>query len=339
MQFIDGNNQLYKQQKMKRSILIIILFFFISCKQNAQTPDEKINSTDILEKDNDLDRKILCLKEFYSSVYGSDDNKEYLKEKYVSKRVLKRIDSLTGGENLILDYDPFIQGQDYNSTSIKKTLKIVPLNNTNNFRVSFLLFGNKDEQRTNIDVALQKNEKGNYLINSILNDEYLNFKDDFSKTITQQNSFYVLDSGNLKLQKDIFEIYILEKTENRNKDNVQHNSNPILLYKNGKKFTENKNLIFSYNDNCPADGFQKIISKNNFFTFEQTYCRDFLLVYSYTTFKIDTKTKDVYLFKYGEEYTDRSNINKDIPAKVKTVKDFGIVKFEYVTEKFLLQLL
>ncbi|MPS72950.1 MAG: DUF3828 domain-containing protein [Chryseobacterium sp.] len=322
---------------MKKTILIIILFFFMGCKQNAQTPNEKVNTEDKLKKDNDIDRKILSLKEFYYSVYGSDDNREYLKKRYVSERVLKRIDSLTSdGDNLILDYDPFIQGQDYNSASIKRTLKIISLNNKDKFRVSFLLFGNKDEKRTNIDVALQKNEKENYLINSILNDEYLNFKDDFSKT--EQNKFYVLDSVNLKIQTDVYKICVLEKLKNKNKENIQHNSNPIILYKNGNKITENKNLIFLYNDNCPADGFQKVVSKHNYFTIEQSYCKDFLFVSSYTTFKVDTKTKNVYLYKYGEEYTDRSNPDRDIPAKIKTVEDFGTIKFEDVTAYFLLQL-
>lgn len=311
--------------------------FLLGCKQEIKATDT-IQIYDSLQTKNDTEKANEFLKEFYFSVYGSDKNNEILKKKYLSERILKRIDSLTSNENdLILDYDPFIQGQDFNSSSIKKTLKIVPLDNKDEFRISFLLFGSRGEKRTNIDVALQKNGNGNYLINNILNDEYLNFKDDTSKK--EQNGFYVLDSTNINIQKDVYKISVLEKIENKNKKNAQHNSNPIILYKNGKKIVQSNNLIHPYNDNCPADGFQRLVSKNNYFTIEQSYCKEFLFVSSYTTFKIDEKSGYILLHKYGEIYTDRSNPDQSISDKTWTEKDFGVIKFEYVTEELLLKLL
>jgi hypothetical protein len=310
--------------------------FLLGCKQEIKATTT-IQIYDSLQTKNDTEKAIKFLKEFYFSVYGSDENNEILKKKYLSERILKRIDSLTSNENdIILDYDPFIQGQDYNSSSIKKTLKIVPLDNIDEFRISFLLFGSRDEKRTNIDVALQKNGNGNYLINNILNDEYLNFKDDTSKK--EQNGFYVLDSINLNTQTDTYKISVLEKIENKNKKNAQHNSNPIILYKNGKKIAQNNNLIYPYNDNCPADGFQRIVSKNNYFTIEQTYCKDFMFVQSYTTFKINDDGS-ILLHRYGEEYTDRSNPDKDIKNIIKTPKEFGRIKFENITGDFLRKLI
>ncbi len=323
---------------MKKLIcFLLISMLLLGCKQEIKATNT-IQNYDSLQTKNDTEKAIKFLKEFYFSVYGSDENNEILKKKYLSERVLKRIDSLTSNENdLILDYDPFIQGQDYNGSSIKKTLKIISLGSKDKFRVSFLLFGNKDEKRTNIDIALQKNKKGNYLINCILNDEYLNFKDNFSQE--EQNKFYVLDSANLKMQKNTYKISVLEKTENKNKENVQHNSNPIILYKNGKKIAQSNNLIYPYNDNCPADGFQRLVSKNNYFTIEQSYCKEFLFVSSYTTFKIDEKSGYILLHKYGEIYIDRSNPDESISDKTLTAKDFGVIKFEYVTEELLLKLL
>lgn len=58
-----------------------------------------------------------------------------------------------------------------------------------------------------------------------------------------------------------------------------------------------------------------------------------MYVQSYTTFKIN-KGK-ITLHKYGEEYTDRSNPEKDIPSLLKTEKDFGEISFENVTKDFL----
>lgn len=154
--------------------------------------------------------------------------------------------------------------------------------------------------------------------------------------------FYVLDSTIINLKKIGFKIFALEKDEIKSKDNAQHNSNPIIiLQKKGnqyQKVNDNYNLIFKYDDNCPADGYGGIVSKNNYFTIQQIFCVDFLFVNSYTTFKIDENTGDINLHKYGEEYTNRSNTMLKIPSKTWSIKDFGIVKFESVNGVFLINL-
>lgn len=83
--------------------------------------------------------------------------------------------SLTMDDNLILDYDPFIYGQDWDENVLIKSLEIKPLKNKNEYRVSFFRFEKNDEKRTNIDLLLKNNSEGKPLIYSILNDEYLNF--------------------------------------------------------------------------------------------------------------------------------------------------------------------
>jgi len=156
--------------------IFVIITIFIGCNNNSQTTNIEKNKQANIE--NDTKAGLNMIKQFYGQFYTKvDPDSENLKKKYVSERVLKRLDSLTSdGENLILDYDPFIKGQDYDANTIKKTLEISPLKNKNEYRVSFFLFGEKDEKRTYIDILSKKDKSGNFKIYSILNDEYLNFR-------------------------------------------------------------------------------------------------------------------------------------------------------------------
>ena len=78
--------------------------------------------------------------------------------------------------------------------------------------------------------------------------------------------------------------------------------------------------------------------KNNYFTIEQVYCKDFLFANSYTTFRFDEKTNEFVMHKYSEAYTNRSNPDKLIPNKIKTIKDFGKIQFEAITQELLMKL-
>jgi hypothetical protein len=152
---------------------------------------------------------------------------------------------------------------------------------------------------------------------------------------------YILDSAMLNWKDQVFKILALEKKAN-DKENAQHNSLLIIILKKVEnEFIEvksNKNIVFKYDDNCPADGFQKIAVKNNYFTIEQVYCKDFLFVNSYTTFRFDEKTNEIVMHKYSEAYTNRSNPDKLIPNKIKTIKDFGKIQFEAITQELLMKL-
>jgi len=165
--------------------LFILLLILASCKNNSAASQNKM-TTDTKNLNNDTIQGIKTIKEFYLLRYGSDtlpnhSDRESLKRKFVSDRILNRIDSLNSdGENLIVDYDPFIQGQDYLGHVIRNTLIIRPLANKNEYRVSFLQFGEDQEKRIFVDVLLKKNENGDFLIYSILNDRYLNFNNNIS---------------------------------------------------------------------------------------------------------------------------------------------------------------
>jgi hypothetical protein len=181
MLYTDGINNFIKINTYMKKILLLffLMLIFTNCKDSSHTV-QNILVSNVTNSNIDTIQGIKTLKEFYLKFYGSDtifDDKN-LKRKFVSERIIKRIDSLSDEEDLILDYDPFIQGQDYFGHIIRKTLEIKPLKNKDEYRVSFLLFGEKNEKRTCVDFLLKKVEKENFLIYSILNDEYLNFNND-----------------------------------------------------------------------------------------------------------------------------------------------------------------
>jgi hypothetical protein len=177
-----------------------------------------------------------------------------------------------------------------------------------------------------------------FKINELSKNDIAQKKDE----IIVPKGFYILDSTIINLKNVKYKILTLEKEKIRNKDNAQHNSNPIIILEKTtsdyRKINDNYNLVFKYDDNCPADGYGGIVSKYNYFTIQQIVCQDFLFVNSYTTFKIDENNNEIYLHKYGEEYTDRSNPDRKIPVKSWAKKDFGQVIFKNVTEDFLKKL-
>ena len=151
-----------------------LLALFIGCKQSNQN----INSTkkEDLQKDLSIitnDKGVGFLKEFYTKYYGEYRDRRGI-ENYVSSRILMRMDSLTKGDELILDYDPFIKGQDWDINILINSLEIKLLDDENKYRVSFFRNENNDE-KTKIDFLLKNNSEGKLLIYSILNDKYLNF--------------------------------------------------------------------------------------------------------------------------------------------------------------------
>ena len=212
------------------------------------------------------------------------------------------------------------------------SLNISPFINKNIITIKYSI--KKVFKRKTIVLSEEKEEKkDDFIIQNSTN------KISDKLTIALPKGFYILDSTMINLKTKNYKILTLEKEEIKNKDNAQHNSNPIVILEktNNKYFEKSRNydLVFKYDDNCPADGYGGIVSKNNYFTIQQIFCMDFLFVNSYTTFKIDKNTNTIYLHKYGEEYTNRSNPDEKIPTRIWATKDFGNVAFENVTEDFL----
>ena len=165
---------------MKRIIIIFILIAFISCR-------DKKNANNAAAESTDTEVAIATLKAFYSSVYnGSLDNREVLFKQYVSKQLLEKIDELSA--DMTLDYDPFIDGQDFFADVLNSTLKITPLENKNEYRCCFLLFGDTDEKETCIDLLLEKDKDGHFVISKILNDDILAGKRDVMPSDIQETT-------------------------------------------------------------------------------------------------------------------------------------------------------
>ena len=165
---------------MKRIIIIFILIAFISCR-------DKKNANNAVAESTDTEVAIATLKAFYSSVYnGSLDNREVLFKQYVSKQLLEKIDELSA--DMTLDYDPFINGQDFFADVLNSTLKITPLENKNEYRCCFLLFGDTYEKETCVDYLLEKDKDGHFVISKILNDDILAGKRDVMPSDIQETT-------------------------------------------------------------------------------------------------------------------------------------------------------
>ena len=165
---------------MKRIIIIFILIAFISCR-------DKKNANNAAAESTDTEVAIATLKAFYSSVYnGSLDNREVLFKQYVSKQLLEKIDELSA--DMTLDYDPFIDGQDFFADVLNSTLKLTPLENKNEYRCCFLLFGDTNEKETCVDYLLEKDKDGHFVISKILNDDILAGKKDVMPNDIQETT-------------------------------------------------------------------------------------------------------------------------------------------------------
>lgn len=199
---------------------MFIFMAFISCK-------DKKNANNVATEPTPTDTEvaIATLKAFYSSVYnGSLDNQEVLFKQYVSKQLLEKIDELSA--DMTLDYDPFIKGQDFFADVLNSTLKITPLENKNKYRCCFLLFGDTNEKETCIDLLLEKDKDGHFVISKILNDDILAGKrdvmlSDIQETtidykglvqllkleckVSNKEGFYKLNCQNIKVANEIEE--------------------------------------------------------------------------------------------------------------------------------------
>jgi hypothetical protein len=158
------------------------------------------------------------------------------------------------------------------------------------------------------------------------------------------SNYYVYDSVLIQTEKSTYKVLSIEKK--KEKDNLAgwHFNLPIVVLKERKKGSEyyklyeNSKLVFGKDNDCPADGYIRVISKNEYFTIEQVFCSDSKFVNSYTTFRFHKNLDKIHLYKYGEQYTDRSNPEKIFPDRIWTIKDFGDVNFEEVTADFLIKL-
>ena len=298
---------------MKRIIIIFILIAFISCR-------DKKNANNVAAESTDTEVAIATLKAFYSSVYnGSLDNQEVLFKQYVSKQLLEKIDKLSA--DMTLDYDPFIKGQDFFADVLNSTLKITPLENKNEYRCCFLLFGDTDEKETCVDYLLEKDKDGHFVISKILNDDILAGKRDVMPSDDDSDLGKILFRKKMDINKDgIEDRFIVYDSGN---DDLFVTIKIVLSNKNREKLFFNSKIINK--TITSGEGFRDISFENRFFTIEENTSTDPIQI-KYTTFSIDYKTNEIFLYKV--EVSNIFNNASDDFDIIRTQKDFGKVSFE-----------
>ena len=300
---------------MKRIIIIFILIAFISCrdKKNANNVATEPTPTD-------TEVAIATLKAFYSSVYnGSLDNREVLFKQYVSKQLLEKIDELSA--DMTLDYDPFIDGQDFFADVLNSTLKITPLENKNEYRCCFLLFGNTYEKETCVDYLLEKDKDGHFVISKILNDDILAGKRDVMPSDDDSGLGKILFRKKMDINKDGIEDRFI--VYDSGDDALFATIKIVLSNKNREKLFFNSKIINK--TITSGEGFRNISFENRFFTIEENTSTDPIQI-KYTTFSIDYKTNEIFLYKV--EVSNIFNNASDDFDIIRTQKDFGKVSFE-----------
>ena len=290
---------------MKRIIIIFILIAFISCR-------DKKNANNVAAESTDTEVAIATLKAFYSSVYnGSLDNREVLFKQYVSKQLLEKIDELSA--DMTLDYDPFINGQDFFADVLNSTLKITPLENKNEYRCCFLLFGNTYEKETCVDYLLEKDKDGHFVISKILNDDILAGKRDVMPSDDDSDLGKILFRKKMDINKDGIEDRFI--VYDSGDDALFATIKIVLSDKDREKLFLNAKMLS--NDITSEEGFRNISFKEHFFTIEENVSSDLL---KYTTFFVDSKTNNIFLYKleysnisdngYDDEYYDSIYLQK-----------------------------
>ena len=298
---------------MKRIIIIFILIAFISCR-------DKKNANNVAAESTDTEVAIATLKAFYSSVYnGSLDNREVLFKQYVSKQLLEKIDELSA--DMTLDYDPFINGQDFFADVLNSTLKITPLENKNKYRCCFLLFGDTNEKETCIDLLLEKDKDGHFVISKILNDDILAGKRDVMPSDDDSDLGKILFRKKMDINKDGIEDRFI--VYDSGDDDLFATIKIVLSNKNREKLFFNSKIINK--TITSGEGFRNISFENRFFTIEENTSTDPIQI-KYTTFSIDYKTNEIFLYKV--EVSNIFNNASDDFDIIRTQKDFGKVSFE-----------
>ena len=299
---------------------MFIFMAFISCR-------DKKNANNVVAESTDTEVAIATLKAFYSSVYnGSLDNQEVLFKQYVSKQLLEKIDELSA--DMTLDYDPFIKGQDFFADVLNSTLKITPLENKNEYRCCFFLFGNNDEKETCVDFLLEKDKDGHFVISKILNDDILAGKRDVMPSDDDSDLGKILFRKKMDINKDGIEDRFI--VYDSGDDALFATIKIVLSDKDREKLFLNAKMLS--NDITSEEGFRNISFKGHFFTIEENVSSDLL---KYTTFFVDSKTNNIFLYKLEYSNISDDGYDNEYYDSIYLQKKNGKVSFENYDPKTL----
>jgi len=174
-------------------LLLVSLFTVQSCWQSSNkkpnSTGNEVSATNVANVDEE--KAIQFLKEFYTSyILESDKPDAYCKtflnirNKNLTKNLIKTLDELD------LDYDPIIQGQDCDKSWLNTLDVNSEAGQKNIFNVCFVV---SDNQWECIKLSVV-NDNGNYLIDDILND--INLHND-NGSVKQQSNRLNLDDLNM----------------------------------------------------------------------------------------------------------------------------------------------
>ena len=305
---------------MKRIIIIFILIAFISCR-------DKKNANNAAAESTDTEVAIATLKAFYSSAYNdSVHSRKVLFKQYVSKQLLEKIDELSA--DMTLDYDPFIKGQDFFADVLNSTLKITPLENKNEYRCCFLLFGNTYEKETCVDYLLEKDKDGHFVISKILNDDILAGKRDVMPSDDDSDLGKILFRKKMDINKDGIEDRFI--VYDSGDDALFATIKIVLSDKDREKLFFNTKMLS--NDITSEEGFRNISFKGHFFTIEENVSSDLL---KYTTFFVDSKTNNIFLYKLEYSIISDNGYDDEYYDSIYLQKKNGKVSFENYDPKTL----
>ncbi|MEE6129958.1 hypothetical protein V2E39_21340 [Chryseobacterium arthrosphaerae] len=155
-------------------------------------------------------------------------------------------------------------------------------------------------------------------------------------TLISKETVYKINSD-FNNYKTKYSIEVLKNSSDKDAYDQLHFNLPVRIYKGNTLWKSNDHLIFDKRNSCISEGFSTVVVKNNYFTIEHQDCSDYnILVNAYITFKVSGN--EIYLYKYGGSYFDKSNHERNIPTKTWTEKNFGKIKFEEVTAELLQKL-
>lgn len=312
VQFLGGN-------RLKINLIcLFIVIINISCFQKKDDPVLVTKDLSITKKNQQKDSLIVnTIKEFYIS-YISEKSKNELnqnsineiKQKYVTNKLLLNIEKRM--EDGSLDWDPFVNAQDFYDGWIK-TLKITSDESKKNQYVVSYFDGNKDVKIYLGIIKVNNQYKIDFIYDQII------------KTTKQE-----------KLEECFYKNLINDKTIHITKSNTDNSKSlkiDIIADKSNNVFQEINYEPFSYDFKCSSSLFKNDMPSHNEFEiisgdFNFDTLQDFAILYDNT---INTGTIFSFFFQNSEGlfHEDKNFPLKLIPTKInkidKTLEQVNII--------------
>ncbi|UPZ13840.1 hypothetical protein [Flavobacterium humidisoli] len=127
-------------------------------------------------------------------------------------------------------------------------------------------------------------------------------KDYKAKYTSKKYNIRVEKDCDLNMDGQIDKIIVFEPSEIAN--NKLTKKSPVCIFikkENNYDIYENKNIIYTSFFNSMAEGFQDLVIKDNYFTFEENNQAGDVRGNDYITFKYDLKSNEILLHKYSIE--------------------------------------